>query len=477
MDIGPPQLFSRDSIVEHIVERSDTRINALSNIIEKFSHVEFVEFFEIDTTISKIIDGGYKRVALQFPDHFLRFAGSIAERIERESEAKIFILADTSYRSCCIDYLAAEHAKVDYLIHYGDACLSERSNAIPVFYVFGNLSINRRAFIDALKAHSCAFSKNCLLLYDSIYADSASVLINIITEIVDSRLFHCKIVDRTRTPIAAEGRSIISLGRQIESEFVDVADVTVIFVGDEQSALLPLWLMTNINCTKVFSFSPLTLESSFSRSSTSKLLRKRLYLVEKVRDANTLALVVGTVGLDGHKEAIERTRELCKNAAKKLYVLSVGKVNVAKLSNFATDIDAFILLSCPFGVMLDTSDYYRPVVSLFEAEIALNPSKEWAAAAGWTAEFGCFLSDSIGIPSDDDADMSLITGKVRSGHSGQCGQRNDKSDMVLYTAGDYFTDRSWKGLDDSCSSHQEVIKICEGRSGIASSYACEPTNK
>uniref|UniRef100_F1L989 2-(3-amino-3-carboxypropyl)histidine synthase subunit 2 n=1 Tax=Ascaris suum TaxID=6253 RepID=F1L989_ASCSU len=235
--------------------------------------------------------------------------------------------------------------------------------------------------------------------------------------------------------------------------------------------------MTNINCTKVFSFSPLTSESSFSRSSANKLLRRRLYLVEKVRDANTLALVVGTVGVEGHREAIERTRELCKNAAKKLYVLSVGKVNVAKLSNFATDIDAFILLSCPFGVMLDTSDYYRPIVSLFEAEIALNPSKEWAAAAGWTAEFGCFLSDSIGTPSGDDADMSLITGKLRSRHSGQCEQRNHQSDMMLYTAGDYFIDRSWKGLDDSCTSDQEVIKICEGRSGIASSYAYEPINK
>lgn len=140
------------------------------------------------------------------------------------------------------------------------------------------------------------------------------------------------------------------------------------------------------------------------RSYSTRQLRKRLFMVEKLKDANSVGLVVGTVGLEGHREAVSRMRALCKAAAKKIYVISVGKVrflaalptknvqvNVPKLSNFSADIDVFVLVSCPFGILLETSDFYKPVLSLFEAEVALNPSNSWAAGAGWTADFSKFL--------------------------------------------------------------------------------------
>jgi len=39
-------------------------------------------------------------------------------------DIKFYILADTSYGSCCVDEIAAEHADADCIIHYGRACLS-----------------------------------------------------------------------------------------------------------------------------------------------------------------------------------------------------------------------------------------------------------------------------------------------------------------------------------------------------------------
>ena len=50
-------------------------------------------------------------------------------------------------------------------------------------------------------------------------------------------------------------------------------------------------------------------------------------MVEKLKDANTVGLVVGTVGLEGHRDAVSRMRTLCKQAGKKVYVISVGKVS------------------------------------------------------------------------------------------------------------------------------------------------------
>ena len=35
-----------------------------------------------------------------------------------------YILADTTYGSCCVDEVAAEHVGADLIVHYGRTCLS-----------------------------------------------------------------------------------------------------------------------------------------------------------------------------------------------------------------------------------------------------------------------------------------------------------------------------------------------------------------
>lgn len=201
----------------------------------------------------------------------------------------------------------------------------------------------------------------------------------------------------------------ITLGRKIPALLgSQEPNSLLIFVGAKDSKLLPVWLMTFPSFGRYLHYVPETNTLSderlvysiryfmrFSSSASNRLLRKRLFLVEKLRDANVIGLVVGTLEIKGYKEAIQRVRELCKTAAKKLYVFSIGKLNEAKLSNFSADIDAFIMLSCPFGIVLDSTEFYKPIVSMFEAEIALNSSKEWFASVGWTAEFGTFISGKI----------------------------------------------------------------------------------
>lgn len=41
-----------------------------------------------------------------------------------ENEVRLFIMADTTYGSCCVDEVGAAHANADCVIHYGHTCLS-----------------------------------------------------------------------------------------------------------------------------------------------------------------------------------------------------------------------------------------------------------------------------------------------------------------------------------------------------------------
>lgn len=88
--------------------------------------VDIEEVYEISRTIHTIDSFNYSSIALQFPDEMLCHAPIVASLLEKRSSRQIhvYILADTSYGSCCVDEVAAEHVMADLIVHYGRACLS-----------------------------------------------------------------------------------------------------------------------------------------------------------------------------------------------------------------------------------------------------------------------------------------------------------------------------------------------------------------
>ena len=51
-------------------------------------------------------------------------------------------------------------------------------------------------------------------------------------------------------------------------------------------------------------------------------------------------------------QVIEHLKQMIRNAGKKYYLFSVGKLNVAKLANFP-EIDLFVLVACPENSLID----------------------------------------------------------------------------------------------------------------------------
>lgn len=75
----------------------------------------------------------------QFPDDLLKHSVKIVRALraklsslkeahgELDGDEKaigLFIMADTTYGSCCIDEVGASHIDADCVIHYGHTCLS-----------------------------------------------------------------------------------------------------------------------------------------------------------------------------------------------------------------------------------------------------------------------------------------------------------------------------------------------------------------
>lgn len=106
--------------------------------------------FEIPKTIWRIRQTGAKRVALQMPEGLVMFATTIADIIEKFTEADTVIMGDVTYGACCVDDYTAKALSVDLLVHYGHSCLIpiDQTSGIKMLYIFVDIKI------DALHFHN-----------------------------------------------------------------------------------------------------------------------------------------------------------------------------------------------------------------------------------------------------------------------------------------------------------------------------------
>lgn len=130
-------------------------------------------------------------------------------------------------------------------------------------------------------------------------------------------------------------------------------------------------------------------------------------------------------------------------AHKKVYVFLVGKPNVAKLANFP-EIDVYVLVACPETSLIDSKEFLQPIVTPYEFELACNKRTEWAGKLATDYKDVLAMEtiprvkdgdrDSAVESEEEEGDMSLITGKIRtscntgvSEEEGQLSVINDKT--------------------------------------------------
>ncbi len=104
-------------------------------------------------------------------------------------------------------------------------------------------------------------------------------------------------------------------------------------------------------------------------------------------ESDIIGIVAGTLGVSKYLDIIHKVQKLIADAGKKSYLLLVGKVSNEKLCNFP-EIDLFVLIACPFSVMLDSVNYFKDVITPFECEMACEDA-DWTGK--YSTDFGVLL--------------------------------------------------------------------------------------
>ncbi|MPC09588.1 Diphthamide biosynthesis protein 2 [Portunus trituberculatus] len=108
------------------------------------------DMYEVSRCVAWVRQGHHHKVCLQFPDELLGDAAAVAEALTCQLAQPVYILGDTTYGSCCVDEVAAEHVGADAVIHFGNTCLSP-SQRLPVLYVPTRLHVDTGGMLERLK--------------------------------------------------------------------------------------------------------------------------------------------------------------------------------------------------------------------------------------------------------------------------------------------------------------------------------------
>ncbi|KAG6009194.1 Diphthamide biosynthesis protein 2 [Claviceps maximensis] len=380
--------------------------------------------YEISRTVNEIRLGGWKRIALQFPDDMLVDAPRVVQTLDAQlrndgdgkESRRIHILADTSYSACCVDEIAAEHADSDVVVHYGRSCLSPTSR-LPVIYVYTSHELNHEAVVQRFAAEFVDRDAKVVVMADLPYQDHVDGLVN---ELRAAGYMRVKATTVERNPAATIPNRRIEADSEMTDE--EVKTHSLFHISNPPTALL-LALQTrfaslHVLCTSNSSSSSsspssaasLTIENPTTRA--AGLLRRRFARVLSLAAAGVVGILVNTLSVSNYLASIDLLRKKIADAGKKSYTVVVGKLNPAKLANFA-EIEGWVVVGCwESGLVEDDAGYWRPVITPFEMEVALVPEEERIWGNEWWGGIEK-LNMSTDRDDDDERQRNHTAGEIQ----------------------------------------------------------------
>lgn len=435
---------------EHIFQEPTS--TARSAFPELFKD-DLFRVYEIERTVSEILSGGWTNIALQFPDDMLKDAPGVYESLKatlindsstkgpslpsvdvlgdalksssldtsrdpsggEQPAWKITILADTSYGSCCVDEIAAEHVDAQVVVHYGRTCLSPTAR-LPAIYIFTLMPLDLRSVISAFEKTYSAKDAKVVLLADAPYQGHVEGITGQLSAVGYSNIFAPSLIHNPASPIPNR-----TIPPSVEQGTAELQDYSIFHLSDPPPSLL-LNLGSRVSSIHIY---PADGSSTAIETTTAQALRRRYALVAKLSTVPIFGILINTLSVKNYMEMLKHVKDLITAAGKKYYTFVVGKVNAAKVANFS-EVGGWVVIGCWESSLIESRDFWKPIITPFELELALTDEKDRIWTGEWNSSFQALLDRpaavSMGDGEEDEQDsdedeppvFDLRTGKYVS---------------------------------------------------------------
>lgn len=398
----------------------------------RLSDEQFYITYEIERTITEIKEQNYSRIALQFPDLMLPDAPRVFEALSKGlitatphsdqqishlndsswyrdgldkpglksteiAVVRLYILADTSYGACCVDEVAAEHVNADVVVHYGRACLSPTAR-IPVIHIFTIQQLqDQSSLIHDFEKFYVDHQAKVILMADVTYQNHLETIAAVLQTHKYSNIYVTNILHNPSSPLPNR-----TVPNEVKVDSSKLNDWHLFHVSSPPESLL-LTLASCMASIRIYTASTTHGEPYREPflASTSRALSRRYALLTSVSTASIFGVLINTLSVKNYLNIVQHVKSRIQAAGKKSYTFVVGKLNAAKVANFS-EIDAWVVIGCWESSLIDSKDFWRPVLTPFELELALKRDNERVWTGEWSSDFQSILEKST----QSEADMA-----------------------------------------------------------------------
>ena len=382
-----PQTTLKSTIPDEIVNNRALNQSISSLLPDHYS-------FEIHKSIHQIRTFNVKCVALQLPEGLQMFATAVAFILEKFSYQQedmrldVVILADVTYGACCIDDLSARALGCDMIIHYGHSCLVPiTTTVIRTLYVFVDIKFDLKHFYESLlfnldqghllqsftESGNARKQARIAMLSTIQFAASLHVLLQIIQN--DGGYVNAFIPqEKPLSPGEILGCTSPRLPRDTD---------LVLYVGDGRFHLESIMIANYQLGGKFYRYDPYTAKLTREWYEMDQMLAMRREAIEIARAApvdGKWAVVLGTLGRQGSLNVVQWISQKLKERypRRQLVTILISELSPEKMRLFANDIDIWVQTSCPRLSIDWGSAYVKPLLTPYEAMLALMSDEEWS---------------------------------------------------------------------------------------------------
>ena len=319
---------------------------------------------EEEKILHEIRRRGLKRILLQLPEGLKPLGFRLAQLIERQTNAEVFLAGDPCYGACDLSLSSKRLVEAELLIHIGHAEIPGEFPDEEVMYV--------EARSDA-RIEQPMFQALEMLTHEKVIG-------------LASNIQHIHQIETARRILEEHGKKVLIgrpsgwlkypgqvLGCDYGSvrSIADKTDAIIILSGGDFHALgIPL-----ATGKRTIVVDPFQGTAKDMTEECRRLLKKRWASITKFKDAKRIGIIVGLKSSQMNISVSRRLKQLLQENGYDPQLICATEVIPEALDSF-TDLEAYVEISCPRISTDDQDRYTKPILNPEEVMIAIG-KKSW----------------------------------------------------------------------------------------------------
>ncbi|KAK4227995.1 putative diphthamide synthesis protein-domain-containing protein [Podospora fimiseda] len=327
--------------------------------------------FEIPKTIHRIRSLQAKRVALQMPEGLLLFATTISDILTEFCPGiETLIMGDVTYGACCIDDYTARAMGCDLLVHYAHSCLIPVDvTKIKTLYVFVDISIDTSHLLATLERN---FSPGKTIALVGTIQFNATI--HGVKSTLEKAGFN--VVVPQIAPLSKG--EILGCTSPNLSTYTDKPIDLILYLGDGHFHLESI--MIHNPTIPAYRYDPYSRKLTHETYGHDEMQDLRRDAIRTAKTAKKWGLILGSLGRQGNPHTMALIESKLKQMGIPVIHLLLSEIFPGKLAMMA-DVECWVQVACP-RLSIDWGYAFpRPLLTPYEALVALEERGDWGKGA------------------------------------------------------------------------------------------------